>query len=78
MAAVGIPDAPGKTPSGRPYHDSLQVQILRRHAIQAPVSYFPRAPGRVIRVSAQRYNSIGQYEQLASALVEELARETRG
>ncbi len=78
MAAMPIPDAPGKTPSGRPYHDALQVAILRRHGVQAPVSYFPRAPKRVIRVSAQRYNEAEQYERLASALVEELARERRG
>ncbi|MCA9305606.1 MAG: aminotransferase class V-fold PLP-dependent enzyme [Phycisphaerales bacterium] len=78
MAAMPIPDAPGMTPSGRPYHDALQVEILRRHGVQAPVSYFPRAPKRVIRVSAQRYNTVEQYQRLASALVEELARERRG
>ena len=78
MAAMPIPDAPGKTPSGRPYHDALQVEILRRHGVQAPVSYFPRAPKRVMRVSAQRYNTVEQYQRLASALVEELARDRRG
>lgn len=68
MAAVPLPDARGATPSGRPYHDALQLALLRGHAVQAPVSYFPKPPARVIRVSAQRYNSIGQYERLASAL----------
>lgn len=75
MAALPITDAPGPTPSGRPYHDALQLELLRRHRIQVPVSYFPKAPARAIRVSAQQYNSIGQYERLAGALVGELHRE---
>ncbi len=68
MAALPISDAPGATPSGRPYHDALQLALLHGHGIQAPVSYYPRPPARVIRVSAQRYNSIGQYERLARVL----------
>lgn len=63
--------------AGRPtkYHDALQDEIIRRHAIQVPIWFVAGTPERLIRLSAQVYNSREQYEYLAAALAEEVARE---
>ncbi len=56
------------------YHDALQEALIERHRIQVPI-WSVAGKGRTIRLSAQVYNSIGQYEYLAAAVGEELARE---
>lgn len=62
--------------AGRPsrYHDALQDALLERWRIQVPIWSVADGP-RTIRISAQVYNSIGQYAYLAHALKAELARE---
>lgn len=57
------------------YHDALQDQLIDRHRIQVPVWSVAGDPRRVIRISAQLYNSPAQYEYLAGALAEEIERE---
>jgi len=57
------------------YHDALQDSLLERWRIQVPIWSTGTPPKRVIRVGAQVYNSIGQYEYLAEALAVELERE---
>ncbi len=47
-----------------PLHDAL----FRDHAIEVPVLTCLAHPGRLLRVSAQAYNAIGDYERLAAAL----------
>ena len=37
-------------------------------AIDVPVFIWPRPPGRLLRISAQVYNSMAQYRRLADAL----------
>lgn len=56
------------------HHDALQDALLDRWRIQVPI-WSVAGKTRIVRISAQVYNSIGQYEYLADALVEELARE---
>jgi isopenicillin-N epimerase len=46
-----------------PLHDAL----FREHAIEVPVLNCPAHPGRLVRISAQAYNEIGDYERLAAA-----------
>jgi len=48
--------------------DPLQERLLAEHAIEVPVIHWPRWPRRLLRVSAQLYNSLPQYERLAAAL----------
>jgi len=48
--------------------DPLQDRLLAEHSIEVPVITWPRWPRRLLRVSAQLYNSIPQYERLAAAL----------
>lgn len=60
-----------------PHADALQDVLYEKHRIQVPVWRFGAAKRRMIRVSAQAYNAIGQYEYLGRALAEELEAERR-
>jgi isopenicillin-N epimerase len=59
MAAVPLPDGPG---------DPLQDALLFEHGIEVPVMPWPEAPKRLLRISAQLYNELADYEKLAGAL----------
>ena len=73
LAALPIPDAADAKLSNNPlYLDPLQEKLLRRHGIDVPIIPWPAPPKRVLRISAQLYNSLPQYERLAKALVETL------
>jgi len=65
MAAV--PLAEGKPYVPTLYGDPLQ-DALFEHNIEVPIHPWPHQPKRVLRVSAQLYNEIGDYEKLADAL----------
>ena len=56
-------------------HDALQDALMDRHAIEVPVWSVAGRDQRLVRISAQLYNSIEQYAYLADALAEELERE---
>ena len=73
LAALPIPDGSSEPPLSA-YVEPLHVALLEKHGIEVPVFNWPRAPKRLIRVSAHLYNSIGEYERLAEALRFELAR----
>jgi isopenicillin-N epimerase len=69
MAALPLPD--GSAVDAESLHKTLQ----ERWRIEVPVFTWPAAPKRLVRVSAQIYNHRAQYERLADALTNELARE---
>jgi isopenicillin-N epimerase len=54
--------------------DPLQDHLWHEHRIEVPVISWPAAPHRVLRVSAQLYNTVGQYSELANALCHSLER----
>ena len=58
MAALPLPDG----------DESLHDVLLDRFNIEVPVTTWPHPPKRVIRVSAQIYNEVEDYEKLAEAL----------
>jgi len=69
LASVPIPDARSSKPSKNPlYLDPLQDRLLEEFGIEVPVIPWPAPPKRLLRVSAQLYNSLPQYEKLAGAL----------
>ncbi|HEX4120202.1 MAG TPA: aminotransferase class V-fold PLP-dependent enzyme [Verrucomicrobiae bacterium] len=69
MASIPIPDArENEKPTPPHYIDTLQDQLLLRHAIEVPVISWPKFPKRLLRISAQLYNERGDYEKLAQAL----------
>ena len=45
--------------------DPLQVWLFDRHRIEVPVMRWPHPPVRMLRISPQIFNTIGQYEHLA-------------
>jgi len=71
MAAV--PLAEGKPYVPTLYGDPLQ-DALFEHNIEVPIHPWPHQPKRVLRVSAQLYNEIEDYEKLADALEELLPK----
>lgn len=72
LASVALrdaPQAPGFETS--PFPEPLYSELCRRH-FQALAVYWPEPPRRLVRVTAQLYNDLAQYERFASA-VRELA-----
>jgi isopenicillin-N epimerase len=72
MATVALPDSAGGEKRDAFSRDALQDRLYREWSIEVPVIPWPTPPGRLIRLSAQLYNSRDQYEYLAGALDESL------
>jgi isopenicillin-N epimerase len=68
MATVVLPDSDGGEKRDAFSRDALQDALYREWAIEVPVIPWPSPPGRLVRISAQLYNSRAQYEYLAEAL----------
>ena len=67
MAAVPLPPGVGADPG---MVDPFTHLLRDLHHFEVPVFAFPRWPERVIRVSAQVYNRVEQYQRLAAVLRE--------
>ncbi|MEK6371633.1 MAG: aminotransferase class V-fold PLP-dependent enzyme [Acidobacteriota bacterium] len=68
MAAFPLPDGTALDASALYGGDALQDLLLDKYAIEVPLMPWPHPPKRVLRVSAQLYNAIEDYERLAEAL----------
>jgi isopenicillin-N epimerase len=69
LAAVPLPDMTAADIAGISNGlDPLRERLLREHGIEVPVFPWPAPPKRWLRVSAQLYNSLPQYEKLARVL----------
>lgn len=68
MAAVPIIDGSPEPPKSPLYCDPLQDRLLFDLGIEAPIIPWPHPPHRLIRISAQLYNTEEQYRYLAVAL----------
>lgn len=88
LAVVPLPDTPPERRDAiakRPtlYSNALQDNLVANHGVQVPVwvpsAYLgqPFDGKRYIRLSAQVYNTLAQYEYLADALIEELEAEAK-
>lgn len=71
MAAIPLPDGDA-TAAPALYGDPMQDVLFDKYGIEVPVVPWPKAPRRVLRVSAQLYNTLDEYERLASAVTAEL------
>ncbi len=69
LAAVPLPDMAAvdvaRIANGL---DPLRGRLLREHHIEVPVFPWPAPPQRLLRVSAQLYNSLPQYQRLVEVL----------
>jgi isopenicillin-N epimerase len=73
---VPIPDAPAEARPGLPFNEYPLQDVLReKHGIEIPVIAWPAPPQRVLRIAAQLYNSLPQYELVTKALLKELQQE---
>lgn len=70
MASFELPwiDPPDPPRPDWEWMDPLQRRLLEEFHIEAPVSYIRSARLRLLRISAQLYNDISQFEYLARAL----------
>ena len=71
MAAIPLPPSPR---SDGAWPDPLTDELYEELRIEVPVFPFPAAPARILRVSAQAYNTREEYAYLAEALVERADR----
>jgi isopenicillin-N epimerase len=75
LAAVPLPNATNDEFPRQPNDEyPLQDELRVTHGIEVPIHSWPAPPHRVLRISAQLYNSLPQYERLAEALTKELAK----
>ncbi len=68
LASVPLPDAATGALQPPFFLDPLQDELLFEHAVEVPIIPWPSWPKRLLRVSAQLYNSLPQYERLAQTL----------
>ena len=74
---ASIPLSPGRDaspPKSPLYLDRLQEILRRERRIEVPIIPWPNPPARILRISAQLYNSLSDYEALAEALPSALKR----
>jgi len=75
LAAMPLPDGTGAPMKSPLYTDALQEKLIEAHGIEVPIVPWPKPPKRLVRISAQLYNTPSQYRRLAEALTVELERE---
>jgi isopenicillin-N epimerase len=69
LASVPLPDATDTERTAPPlYLDPLQDELRAKHAMEVPVIPWPALPKRLLRISAQLYNSLPQYGFLGRAV----------
>jgi isopenicillin-N epimerase len=70
IAAIPLPPAEhaDPPPPGSFYAHTLQTRLVKEFGVQAPINPWPARPARLLRISAQLYNDVPQYERLATAL----------
>jgi isopenicillin-N epimerase len=70
LATLPLPDGPTAPRASAMILDPLQERLLAEHRIEVPVVAWPAPPKRWVRISAQVYNELSDYERLAGALRE--------
>ncbi|MBI2206439.1 MAG: aminotransferase class V-fold PLP-dependent enzyme [Candidatus Rokubacteria bacterium] len=74
LAAVPLPDGTLTEVTWR-QRDPLQARVFDGWGVEVPVHSWPRAPRRLVRVSAQLYNGRADYVRLAEAIAKSLEAE---
>ncbi len=74
IASVPIPKGAAE-PVGAFDVDPLQAKLYEESGVEVPIHSWPAAPARLLRISAQLYNSPEDYTVLAQALTELLGKD---
>jgi isopenicillin-N epimerase len=70
IASLPVADSKSTRPPKTPlYLDALQELLFAKWKIEVPIIPWPAPPKRLLRISAQVYNALPQYERLAEALL---------
>jgi isopenicillin-N epimerase len=72
LASLPLPDGDSGSVNELFPFDKLQDRLLQEYRIEVPVIAWPAPPRRLVRISAQLYNSRWQYVALAEALLDVL------
>jgi isopenicillin-N epimerase len=78
MASMPLPDGKPTPADSITGNDPIHRELFDRFNIEVPVMAWPNPPKRVLRISAQVYNTATEYERLAAALAEILERKKAG
>lgn len=71
LASIPLPDSREAAPLQTPFQSNFwQKALMDRCKIEVPVIPWPSHPQRLLRVSAQVYNHMAQYDLLAEAIKE--------
>jgi isopenicillin-N epimerase len=69
MATIPLPERAGQPHPASNYEiHPLQTRLLEEFGIEVPIFYWPAPPHRLLRISAQAYNSLPQYRRLGEVL----------
>ncbi len=68
IAAIPLPATTAQDNGSAFAVDPLEAALLTQYNIEVPIFLWPSHPRRWLRVSAQLYNQLSDYEQLAEAL----------
>jgi isopenicillin-N epimerase len=68
LASVPLPDGEGENIHELFPFDALQTELFTEYRIEVPVIEWPARPKRLLRISAQLYNTLDQYVYLAKSL----------
>ena len=68
IGSIAALPLPRPNSAGDGIFDPLMAQLHDDFNIEVPVFAWPEPPDRVIRISAQQYNTVGDYKRLAEAL----------
>ncbi|MDF1838232.1 MAG: aminotransferase class V-fold PLP-dependent enzyme, partial [Planctomycetota bacterium] len=68
LAAAPLPELDPDVPTGPFTPDPLHRALWENHRVEIPVFNYPGEPSRLIRLSAQLYNRIENYEAMAAGL----------
>ena len=68
MATLPLPEALQRLPYHGERFDPLQAELYERTTIEVPIVRWGAPVQRWVRISAQAYNTTGEYRALAEAL----------
>ena len=71
LAAFPLPDATGHARNPW-YQDALHERLFEEEKIEVPIYPFPNYPRRLLRIAAQAYNAVAEYQTLADAVAKRL------